>query len=90
MDFGCINDQAVYTAETVAKLIGRNVKFTKQLLRDNFEITDFGGGLILVSGVNLRLGVERLSRFSTDDSESQDTPDQPPRSPKRRPRSEAQ
>ena len=38
--FGHINGNDVYTAEAIAKLIGRNVKFTKQLLRDNFEIAD--------------------------------------------------
>lgn len=74
--FGEFEDSKLYTSEAIAKKWGRSEKETRRILVDNFHIAQFGN-LILVSGLSLRLDVERMARSPQAQSEDGELPTEP-------------
>ena len=91
--YGEISDSKTYTHKQIAKLWGVSERVTKEMLLDNFHCVRIGN-LLLVSGLSIRLDVERLSQSPKMDenghlpAEAQrrkrnETPPDDPRPPKR-------
>lgn len=60
--FGEFEDGKVYLDSVVAKKWGKSLSLTRQLLTDNFDCADLGNGVLAISGLYLRLGIERMAQ----------------------------
>ncbi|TWT69349.1 hypothetical protein [Crateriforma conspicua] len=69
---GVVRDGRTYTSDAIAGVIGRNVRWTKEFIRRNVHHHDAGGGLLMVSGRDWRLAIERLSETEPDPKEEPD------------------
>lgn len=74
--FGEFEDSKLYSVEAIAKKWGRSEKETRRILVDNFHIAQFGN-LILVSGLSLRLDVERMAQSPQARGDSGELPSEP-------------